>query len=214
MVTRLNAAPAKIGPRTFTGDDVVRALSEEFSGDLADMPRKIKALANGDTSWLASKARGAGAAGSEALGMLYSTVCAEDADFTRNDLDLDTPAERAMAAGLPSDILAICGGVWNVDKLPKLVDYAVVSDVPTVLMSGDFDVITPPTFLPNVAAGLSKSYPFTFLASGHASIEPCKLMMMLAFFEDPSKAPGSACIGSQGLRFNTPQVQPVLPPAP
>src|SRR5204863_4542907 len=97
---------------------------------------------------------------------------------------------------------------WNVDKLPKIVDNTVISDVPAVLMTGEFDVITPPNFLPLVGAGLSKSSQFRFPASGHASIEPCKLVMMLAFFDEPSKAPDSACIATQSLRFNT---MPVLP---
>ncbi len=225
IVAQLNTAPRKVGARMFTGDDVVRLLSEEF-GDLADMPRKIAAISHGDTSWLASKAGGSGAAGTESLGLLYSTICAEDADFTRNDMLLETQIERAMAAGLPSDILAICAGAWNVDKLPKLVDYAVLSDVPAVLMTGEFDVITPPTFLPLVGAGMSKSYQFRFPTGGHADIDPCKLTMMLAFIEDPSKAPNSACIGTSSVRFNTAgpgistlpdglnQAVPPAPPAP
>jgi hypothetical protein len=44
---------------------------------------------------------GSSRAGTEALGMMYSTICAEDADFTRNDMALETQIKRAMAAGRP-----------------------------------------------------------------------------------------------------------------
>jgi hypothetical protein len=64
------------------------------------------------------------------------------------------------------------------------------------------------------ASGLSRSYSFSIPATGHGGIDMCRLSMMLAFIEDPSRAPGSACIQGLGLRFNTPQVQPALPPAP
>ncbi len=78
-------------------------------------------------------------------------------------------------------------------------------------MAGEFDVITPPEFLSRVAPGLSKSYSYRLPDGGHAGIDACKLTMMLAFIEEPTKAPSSACIASLGVHFTTPKAPPPGP---
>jgi hypothetical protein len=91
----------------------------------------------------------------------------------------------------------------------------VLSDVPALLMAGEFDVITPPTFLADAAAGLARSYRFRYPATGHAGIDFCRLSMTLAFFDDPSKAPSGACIAGLTLHFDTaaPAAPAMVPPA-
>ena len=43
--------------------------------------------------------------------------------------------------------------MWNVDQLAPYVDDPIVSDIPTLLLSGEFDPITPPRFAAQVAPG-------------------------------------------------------------
>jgi hypothetical protein len=216
MVANLNATPWHFDGHTITGDAVVRLLSEEFHegfGGTSDLPRKIHTIANGDWAWPRSKVNTPPVEGTEALGMMYSTICAEDADFTRNDLKLQTPVQGAMAAGRPAEMLAVCA-IWGVDKLPRIVDYPVASDVPTLLMTGEFDVITPPEFLPYAAAGLSNSYRFVGPARGHGGIDFCRLDVILKFIEDPSKAPDAWCLEVSTQGFNTQGPLPGIPGMP
>jgi hypothetical protein len=77
----------------------------------------------------------------------------------------------------------------------------VSSDLPVLVMSGEFDPITPPAYGEWAAATLSNAYVYEYPGLGHGSSsdEGCSQDMVLAFWDDPSTAPDSTCIADMML---------------
>ena len=82
--------------------------------------------------------------------------------------------------------------VEPVDKTP------VASDVPTLLLSGQFDPTTPPPWADVAAATLSRSYSFVVPMGGHGvgMDTPCGRTLVEAFLDTPSQDPSPACVSN------------------
>lgn len=136
-----------------------------------------------------------------AYGMYYSVLCAEDADFTPDQQVLqgvDPTVAEVMQRG-PQEFLESCK-VWKVEALNSSVDQPVSSDVPTLLLSGAFDPVTPPEYAELVAQNLSRSFVVTFPNGGHGQAfeGECQDGIILDFLEDPTSAPDTSCIQEMG----------------
>jgi pimeloyl-ACP methyl ester carboxylesterase len=145
---------------------------------------------------------------SMSIGMYYSVVCTEEANFTPNDQDL--AGIRSQIAGNevrePKFILDSCK-IWDVKSLGSTIDQSIQSDVPTLLLSGGFDPITPPAYADTVAKTLSHNYSFVFPAGGHGqALEgDCQNTIIQVFLEKPAEKPDASCIaGISKLIFYTP----------
>jgi pimeloyl-ACP methyl ester carboxylesterase len=130
-------------------------------------------------------------------GMYYTVICAEDADFAPSDVNLDgvRPQFADGAIDEASAFLEYCE-LWEVEELDASVDDPVTSDVPTLLLSGRFDPITPPSNGDLAAATLTNSthvvHPYG--AHGVAFDDPCIDSVMAAFLADPDTAPDTSCV--------------------
>jgi len=145
---------------------------------------------------------------SVSIGMYYSVVCAEEANFSVQDQDLNgvRPQIAKSEAQEPKSILDTCK-VWEVERLPASADLPVRSDTPTLLLSGGFDPITPASYADTVAQTLSRHYSFVFPAGGHGqALEGnCQNGIIQAFLNNPSQKPEASCISGIGaLVFYTP----------
>ncbi|NOK62461.1 MAG: hypothetical protein GFH27_549293n195 [Chloroflexi bacterium AL-W] len=133
-------------------------------------------------------------------GMYYSVVCSEDADIDLTDLALEDIYPEIAESGLLSidAITQICD-LWDVEELSSSVDEPVSSEIPTLLLSGRFDPITPPAFAELAAGTLEQSYLFTFPTVGHgaATDGECSASIIFAFLEDPELPPDATCIDEQ-----------------
>ena len=150
-------------------------------------------------------------------GMYYSVLCAEDADFDPAQQDLSgLPAQIAAAeAGDAVEFLQVCQD-WQVLPLAPPVDDPVVSQVPTLILSGAFDPITPASYAEEAARTLPNSFSYVFPAGGHGQMLDggCADRMILAFLDDPHAAPDTACEEMGGMppvRYFTPQNTISLP---
>lgn len=132
-----------------------------------------------------------------ASGMYYSVMCAEDADFTVNDLALAgvdehiaAPEKRDTAA-----FLQLCQK-WNVPPLGEPADAPVQATIPTLVFSGNLDPITPPPFGQIAAETITPSYTYVFPAYGHGALTSgnCPNQMIVDFVRDPTRAPNAQCI--------------------
>lgn len=130
-------------------------------------------------------------------GMYYSILCAEDADFTLEDLPLEGVrpwiAEDARQDAV--ELLSLCAQ-WGVEPLEPFVDAPVSSDIPTLVLSGAFDPITPPAFGEVAAQTLAQSYVYTFPTSGHGAAfqGECPDQIIAAFLDDPAVEPDATCV--------------------
>ncbi|MDL1898399.1 alpha/beta hydrolase, partial [Anaerolineae bacterium CFX7] len=132
-----------------------------------------------------------------ASGMYYSVMCAEDADFMVDDLALDG-VDAHIAAAQKRDtaaFLQLCKK-WAVPQLGARADEPVASNIPTLVLSGNFDPITPPPNGQAAAETLAPSYPYVFPAYGHGALTSgdCPNEMIADFVRDPSRAPNAQCI--------------------
>jgi pimeloyl-ACP methyl ester carboxylesterase len=136
-----------------------------------------------------------------AEGMYYSVACAEDADFDpANAADPQLRPQIAERAVHDAQHLVELCRRWDVEPLGPAVDRPVEGDVPTLVLTGRFDPITPPAFGAQAAETLRNSYLFTFPDSGHGIFpsEPCAEQVIAAFLDDPQARPDDTCLASRG----------------
>ena len=85
--------------------------------------------------------------------------------------------------------------VWRVPAAPAAERQPVKSAVPTLLMSGSYDWLTPPAWAAEAARTLSASRQVVFRALGHGvtSEDPCAARLRDAFIEDPDARRPPSC---------------------
>lgn len=89
--------------------------------------------------------------------------------------------------------------VWNVPPAASSEWQPVVSSIPTLVMEGEDDPITPPTNGNSVATHLSKSYVTFFPSTGHGTYlagEACPVTVAQSFLSQPDQRPDTTCIKS------------------
>jgi len=132
-----------------------------------------------------------------AEGMYNSVICAEDADIDLDAVPLDGLRPEIVATAV-EDLRRILDGCarWPVEPLPASVDAPVVSDIPTLLLSGRFDPVTPPVFAQAAAAGLSNATVLVDPTAAHgvAFRSECVNGIILDFLADPNATPNSSCL--------------------
>ena len=81
---------------------------------------------------------------------------------------------------------------------------AMASDIPTLLLSGQFDPTTPPRFADIAAETLSNSYSFVVPMAGHGVgiNTPCGRKLVESFLHRPDQSPGSSCLVSDQPQFS------------
>jgi hypothetical protein len=75
----------------------------------------------------------------------------------------------------------------------------VTSGLPSLVLSGQYDPITPPKYAAQVAASLSNSYYFDFRATGHGAAygrTDCAMELITAFLDQPAQSPDGACVAA------------------
>lgn len=98
-------------------------------------------------------------------GMFYTVACSEDAPL----IELQTAQEMQEGSPFPlvADELATRCENWPRAQLPASFREPLQSDIPTLLLSGEADPITPPQYAEQVAARLSNSLQITLPGFGH-----------------------------------------------
>jgi pimeloyl-ACP methyl ester carboxylesterase len=167
----------------------------------------------------------------EAAGMTTSVDCSEEIPFLTADL-LESASEGVRQEILDAEVgvtteaarldeLALCKA-WGTPPPPALENQAVASDIPTMVLDGQFDPITPPRYGALAAEKLSRSYVFQFPTSGHGVTYQqyaCASSMIASFLAEPETKPNASCIAGIGpLEFAigdqaTPTPQPAGTPS-
>ncbi len=95
---------------------------------------------------------------------------------------------------------------WPVSVADSSVKEPVISDIPTLVLEGEFDPVTPPEYGELVAGYLSNGYYFEFPGLGHDVLSnECAREIAGAFINDPSQAPDATCISEMpGVTFDIP----------
>jgi pimeloyl-ACP methyl ester carboxylesterase len=217
LVSRLNAAPV---PVEFIRRDTGEPVGASVDGNtlvgwmVADafydpayppyksayLPLLIDQVERGNTDLLHAWRREEVSRWAEspfAWGLYFAVNCQDDAPLV-------TPGHMASQAATYPELdgylrhaseLAICEA-WDLPAAPPLIAAPVESDIPTLVLAGAYDPITPPEWSRSVAKNLSHSYYFEFPAAGHnvGVDHPCMDGIIAAFVNDPASRPGATCL--------------------
>ena len=206
-VQRLN----EDGTAEIYGDDLVFALSSTFSDTslIPLLPYVIYEVANDNFEALGEIAAEDGASRriyqdqdpdfSDSEGMYNSVICSDeyiDGDYDRvESVVVGTIPEELEGALLQSvfDLTQLCS-YWN--PMDTVDNTAVASDIPVLVLSGRYDVATPPSWAELTTATLRSAYLFVFPGAGHSllsSVE-CAINIAADFLDNPIREPSSQCI--------------------
>lgn len=129
-------------------------------------------------------------------GLWRSIDCAEELPFYPPETPASDPLAIRYTAVNP---LPSWCSIWTVPALNPVEDQPVQSNIPTLLMSGGHDPVTPPRQGRTAAETLSRHFLFEFGFSGHGTvwqnwISPCPADIARQFLTDPTLPPDAACI--------------------
>ena len=134
-----------------------------------------------------------------ALGMQMAVQCSEEFPFNAPEqaYAVAQGVQPQIAAFYPDSVqplFAVCRE-WTVAPPDPRENLPVSSDLPTLVLAGEGDPITPPEWGRMVAGDLSNAYFYEFPGNGHwvARSSPCAVQMALAFWENPTVNPGNLC---------------------
>jgi pimeloyl-ACP methyl ester carboxylesterase len=189
----------------FTGNDLVLWLRQSlyFTWFIPQLPAAILQIRQHDYTLL-SQIYGSSINDTMNRGMFYSVMCGEDAAFTtRHALELSVQGLplQTQPALLNStlSLFSVCQ-FWGMKSVPVAQKEPVMSTIPTLILQGEYDPVTPPANGTLAAHTLSKSYFFLFPGIGHGVVPSqasnCPNDIMNAFLENPNTKPDSSCINN------------------
>jgi pimeloyl-ACP methyl ester carboxylesterase len=175
-----------------------------YNADLVRvLPFLIDQLSQGSTSPMLPLAqRNVDFQGYVTEGLDFSVDCAEEAPF--ND---DARLAEALAADPLLEHFHSHEGfreecaIWAVPALTDFENQAVASEIPTLIMNGGYDPVTPLVYGEAAAAGLTTRFLYAFPSMGHGSVwenwvDPCPASIAEQFLVAPAVEPDSSCIAA------------------
>ncbi len=184
-----------------TGADLIGVFTLAGTEDVANIPFEINKLLNNDLSSVKKKllslfqspGNGAG------RGMRLSVWCAEEYPFSSQATIKAESIKYPQVKGLTPDTYeqAICEA-WCVKKVSDIENQAIKSDIPTLLISGGYDEITPIKWAKNMKQNLSNSFHLVFENWKHTPTtnwgNPCAMRAAHAFYNNPVLEPNPDCL--------------------
>jgi len=134
---------------------------------------------------------------SRAQGMYYSAECREEFPFNDPVRQKEIASQfPALANFMPSiSEPAICA-LWGAGVADMSENQPVTSDIPALVLAGEYDPVTSPLFTQAAAENLSRSYFYQLPYFGHAVQDQSSCANQLAadFIQDPTREPDTTCL--------------------
>jgi pimeloyl-ACP methyl ester carboxylesterase len=148
------------------------------------------------------------------IGMQYSTICSDDLIGRSPQEVLKAMAEfpRQLVGSIKPEVwmkysaFVTCEN-WLTEIVDPNIKKPLISDIPTLVLSGEYDPVTPPGFGRLVASYLTNSQFYMLPGTGHIgeSTQACALRLTAAFLDDPMADLDSSCITDMpNLVFSVP----------
>jgi pimeloyl-ACP methyl ester carboxylesterase len=190
--------------------DVPAALAAAAEGDVEEALRllgEVDVRARGSaTGEVDLRARSSATEDSD--GTFFSVECREEARTSSREETARQAASMPSPLGdiLTADALGVYDvcDFWESGTAEPTERDPVVSDVPTLVLAGEFDPITPPAWGHHAAATLSASTVVEFPGVGHAVITQgeCADDVVAAFLDRPEEPAEASCAASlPGVEF-------------
>ena len=154
--------------RTLTGDRLaaVARLFSYSAETAAVLPLTVSRAVKGDYASLMGQSQMmmSGIDSSMNTGMQFSVICAEDADLLKARLQ---DAGTILGGELIDGIEAACS-VWPHGQRPADFHAPFTSSIPTLILSGERDPVTPPAYAQQILKGLSDARVLEVKGMGHS----------------------------------------------
>ncbi len=209
LVKDLNAKPvtfqdSRYGPILLNGDGLASWLFSSLyvTSLIPVLPEIITQVNVGDYRLLSQVYSLITIDNSVSWGMYYSVQCGEDLAFTTPQ-ELNT-ASNVLRSEIKPEVLtgiqadySICQ-FWGEKPVPSEQKLPVKSSIPTLVLAGEYDPVTPPTNGQLAAQTLTHSYYFQFPGTGHGVhyTGTCPDSIIAAFLKQPIEKPDAACIAT------------------
>lgn len=217
LIGQLNKEPVDLDGEELTGDQIVEQLVQTLydTYTIPELPLIIHAASQADYDPLlelmnpSEEADGANRQYSrqdgegdisDSEGMFYSVECYEEfpfgsvAEAEKLVSKYPTQLTDGLLAGLEQEYEAC--DIWNVGQAGQIETEAVSSDIPTLLLAGEYDPVTPPDWAKLATETLSNHQYFEIPAGGHALIDAgeCPLGLIVNFVDNPTTSLDGSCI--------------------
>ncbi len=216
LYSRLNADPESFEiPDIATGEPVLRSvdgytLLEWMVGDAfygparpphktAYLPLLITKVEDGNTDLLYPWAKehwGRLNSLQYAFGLYLSVNCQDDyRPGTREAMNAQTEAYPRLDGYLRfGREVEICDA-WGLEPAAPLFDAPLESEIPTLVLAGAYDPVTPPNWSRETAQALGNAFYVEFPGAGHDVNmgSPCTEQIMVDFLRDPAQRPDASC---------------------
>jgi pimeloyl-ACP methyl ester carboxylesterase len=162
------------------------------------LPLQLHEAAQGRYDGLAAMARmvNGAVAGQMAMGMQLSVICSEDAFGFRPD----PAAEGSLLGNEFAEVLGAQCAIWPKGAMPADFHQPLRSDVPALVLEGEFDPVTPPRYGEEVVKTLPNGRLFVLRGQGHNVIGAgCMPKLFAQFLQTAdAKALDGKCLDTLG----------------
>lgn len=195
-----NPKNRKVETFYLTGADLITVFTSASTDEIIRIPYEIHKLLNGDLTTVKERLgylfqkSGNG----EGKGMRLSVWCAEENPFNAQDIIKKETNQYPEVKGLSPTTFddAICK-IWSVQQVSEIENQAIQSEVPVLLISGEYDHGTPVKWAQSMMKNLPNSHHLIFKAWTHTPTtnwgNNCAMQAAHDFFNQPTVKPNPKC---------------------
>jgi pimeloyl-ACP methyl ester carboxylesterase len=140
--------------------------------------------------------------------MHFSVWCADEVPFNSAEdaAEINASLHPAIVRGLEADslpwLVQLCE-MWGAAEADAVENEPVRVNVPTLILTGEFDPVTPQEFADSTAEYLEQAQSFVIPGHGHdvISSSTCAREIMKQFLDAPEETPDTSCLDESKLRF-------------
>ncbi|GAB1309000.1 alpha/beta fold hydrolase [Urechidicola sp. KH5] len=182
------------------GKDLIEVFSSASTGGVPNIPLEINKILNNDLSSIKKQLQYLFQEPGEGIGkgMRLSVWCAEENPFNSQEKIIVETNKYPEVRGLSPAVFdnEICK-IWGVKKVSEIENRAISSDIPVLLISGEYDEATPVKWAEQMTQNLTNSHHLIFKGWKHGPTtnwsNPCAMQAANVFFNNPTKKPNPEC---------------------
>ncbi len=201
----------KIDTLLLRGADLIALFTDQGSGGIAGVPLELEKVLNGDYSYFQKDyvPANANVGDGRGIGMRLCVWCAEEYPFVQIERVKKQRSAYPELGGVSPMVFspAVCE-TWDVKAMPRKENRPVRSNIPVLLISGEYDNETPVTWARSMQKRLKNSYHLIFRGWKHTPTtywsNTCGMESANAFFINPHQKPDISCLSDLGVpKFRT-----------
>lgn len=182
------------------GKDLITVFSNASTSDVPSIPLEMDKLLNGDYTSIKNQLTNLfqEPGNGDGKGMRLSVWCAEEFPFVNQTIVENQKNKYPELIGLSSAVFSsdVCN-IWSVKEMDDIENEHVKSDVPVLLISGEYDENTPPYFAEMLLGNFRNSFHLVFKGWKHGPTtnwsNPCAMNCANTFFNNPAEKPNIEC---------------------